>query len=141
MLKSTWLAWKSRTSPCSTTCGVPEAAFTYEHVDGLQYKLLNETDVSVYGCIFEIQWDIFAPDGSLEASVAAWEPLYTFQDEGEYRVVLNVGGPAGTGAAELMVDVQNYRGEGYGCSTGGLGAGAFGLLALPLVLGFRRRRE
>ena len=123
-------------------CGVPEAAFTYEHIDGLKYKLLNETDVSVYGCIFEIQWDIYAPDGTLEDSVAAWEPVYTFAEQGEYRVVLNVGGPAGTGAAELYVDVQDLRGEGYGCATGGLGGAAgFGLLAIPLVLGLRRRRE
>lgn len=124
-------------------CDVPEAEFTYEHIDGLQYRLLNETDVSVYGCIFEIQWDIFSPSGDLEASIKAWEPDYTFEEEGTYRVVLNIGGPAGTGAAEIEIDVQNDRGEGYGaCSaTGALGASSLGLVFLAGLGGLLLRRR
>jgi len=124
-------------------CDVPTAASSYGHLDGLTYQLLNETDVSVYGCIYNIQWDIFTETGTEPiASLQAWEPQFTFPEGGTYRVVLNVGGPAGIGAAELMVDAQNRRGEGYGgCSvTGVVAPGAVFLFALP-VLAFRRRRE
>jgi len=120
-------------------CAVPEPKFSYDHQDGLTYRLLNETDVSVYGCIYNIQWDVFDSSGTLVESLAAWEPKFTFPDAGEYRVVLNIGGPAGTGAAELTIDARNVRGEGYGCSSVPAGAGwsvaVLGLLAL------RRRRS
>ncbi len=120
-------------------CDVPQPEFTYSHVNGLSYQMLNETNVSVYGCIYDIEWDIFEPGGTEPvARLKAWEPEYTFDQEGEYRVVLNIGGPAGTGAAELTMDVRNSRGEGYGCSTAGFGAGAFGLVGIALLV--RRRR-
>lgn len=120
-------------------CAVPEPEFTYTHVNGLSYQLLNDTNVSVYGCIYDIEWDIFEA-GNTEpiARLKAWEPEYTFDQEGEYRVVLNIGGPAGTGAAEIAIDVKNSRGEGYGCSTAGYGAGALGLVGIALLV--RRRR-
>jgi hypothetical protein len=123
-------------------CDVPEPEFTLDHVNGLTYKFLNQTNVSVYGCIFEIQWDIFK-DGQLIESVAAWEPQYTFESEGEYRVVLNVGGPAGTGASELTVDALNRAGDGYGCNVGAASAGGVGtVFALGLlVVGLRRRED
>jgi hypothetical protein len=124
-------------------CGVPEAEFTYTHVNGLSYQLLNDTDVSVYGCIYDIEWDIYEAGGTEPiARLKAWEPEFTFEAEGEYRIVLNIGGPAGTGAAELLLDVQNTRGEGYGCITGGgLGTGAVGVGLLgAMTLLVRRRR-
>jgi hypothetical protein len=110
-------------------CDVPSAAFTYEHVDGLTYRFLNDTDVSVYGCIYDIQWDVFSGSENV-GTVRAWEPEFTFPEEGEYRVVLNVGGPAGTGAAELTFEAKNQRGSGYGsCDTAnGWGLGALGIL-------------
>lgn len=120
-------------------CGVPEVEFTYAHVDGMSYQLLNDTDISVYGCISEIQWDVFAPSGELEASIQAWEPVYTFAEEGDYRIVLNVGGPAGTGAAELVVTVENRAGAGYGCHFAPVaGFGGLGLIGLAGLV--RRRR-
>jgi len=125
-------------------CGVPEAEFTFDHIDGTTYQLLNNTDVSVYGCIFDIQWDIFGPDSNDKvAEIQAWEPRYTFEEEGEYRVVLNVGGPAGTGAAELTIDVKNRRGEGYGACNSAGALGGLGLALLPALgaLGLRRRRR
>lgn len=128
-------------------CGVPEVEFTYEPLGDLQYQLLNETDVSVYGCIFEIQWDIFDAAGNrvagAEEGIQAWEPRFTFPEPGDYRVVLNVGGPGGTGAAELMITAKRSGGSSGGCSIlgpvglGGLGGG-FALLGL-LVVGRRRQ--
>lgn len=122
-------------------CDVPVAAFDIEHVNGLTYQFLNETDISVYGCIVETQWDIFRGD-ELVDSVKAWEPEYTFEEAGDYRVVLNVGGPAGTGAAEIAFEAINARGDGYGtCSSlAGVGPGAFGLLFGLVPLLHRRRR-
>ncbi len=124
-------------------CGVPDATFTVEHENGLTHTLLNDTDLSVYGCIFEVQWDIFR-DGETEPmlQLKSWEPQVTFESAGTYRVVLNVGGPAGTGASELIIDVKNRRGDGYGgcdqATAGGLG----GVLLIPLgMLAIRRRRQ
>ncbi len=125
-------------------CGVPEVAFSVEHVDGLQYRMLNDTDVSVYGCIQDIVWNVYKgantsgqPIESL--TVKAWEPVIEFPEEGQYTVVANIGGPAGTGAAKLTFEAKKRRGEGRGCDTAGLGG--TGLLALGLaLLGVRRRR-
>lgn len=120
-------------------CGVPEPEFEIAHVDGLTYTFRNETDVSVYGCIYAIQWDIFQGDALVE-SVPSWEPTYTFDSEGEYRVVLNLGGPAGTGAAEINFAAEDKRGEGYGCSSVGLaGSGLLALLAMGATATRRRR--
>ena len=126
-------------------CDIPQAESTYSHIDGLTYQLLNETDVSVYGCIYNIQWDIFTESGTEPiASLQAWEPQFTFPEEGTYRVVLNVGGPAGIGAAELMVDAKQYRGEGYGgCNAAAMAApaGLGGLFLFAVTAVGLRRRE
>jgi len=121
-------------------CGEPNPDFRIEHVNGLTYDLLNETNLSVYGCIYEVQWDIFDETGEMIRSVKAWEPQVTFEEPGEYRVVLNVGGPGGTEAAELTIRARNQAGEGYGaCSHSPASSGFF---ALPwLLLAMRRRRE
>jgi hypothetical protein len=125
-------------------CGLPNVEFGYEHVDGLTYQMLNETDVSVYGCIQDIQWNVYkgsTTDGTpIVDPVKAWEPLLTFPDEGTYTVVASVAGPAGTSAAKLTYEVTTQRGEGRGCN--GTGTGPLGwtgaLLGLAL-LGLRRR--
>jgi hypothetical protein len=58
-----------------------------------------------------------------------------------YRVVLNVGGPAGTGAAALAIDARNLRGEGYGsCSNLAFGAGGLAAAAIAALATRRRRR-
>jgi hypothetical protein len=125
------------------SCDVPSASSSYSHVDGLTYQLMNETDVSVYGCIYNIQWDVFK-EGSSDpiASLQAWEPQFTFPEEGNYKVVLNVGGPAGIGAAEISIEAKDRRGEGYGgcnvVAAAPVGLGAFFMFALTAV-GFRRR--
>lgn len=124
-------------------CDIPEVAFSYEHVNGLDYQMLNETNVSVYGCIQGIQWDVFRgtdTTGEPVLSLPAWEPIIEFPDEDTYTIVANVGGYAGTGAAMLTLDAKNRPGEGRGCSTTGLAGGSASLLLLALgALGLRRR--
>src|SRR5690606_9026827 len=68
-------------------CGLPDVAFTYEHVDGLTYQMRNESDVSVFGCIQDIEWQVYAGSGVSGAPIAelsrkAWEPQITFPDAG-----------------------------------------------------------
>lgn len=123
-------------------CAIPEPEFTFTQDDGLTYNLLNNTDVSVYGCIYDIQWDIFKGDELIE-SLKAWEPQYTFPEAGEYRIVLNIGGPAGTGAAELTIDAKKTGSDATvasGCNqTSAAPAGA--VAAMVALLAIRRRRS
>lgn len=123
-------------------CDVPQPEFVIDHVDGMAYTLANETDVSVYGCIYEIQWDIFKGDTLVE-SINAWEPTVTFEEEGDYRVVLNIGGPAGTGAAEVSFNAYDHRGEGYSCSAIGAASGSLSWLFIvgASAAAFRRRQS
>ena len=105
--------------------------------------MLNESDVSVYGCISDIQWEVYrgpkATGAMVGDPVKAWEPIIEFPDEGEYTVVMNLGGIGGTGAATATFEARDYRGEASGCdSTGGIGGG-LGLFFAG-VLAFRRRR-
>ncbi len=126
-------------------CGIPDVAFGVEHIDGRQYQMLNQTDVSVYGCIQDIVWNVFKGGNNsgepIEGmTVKAWEPIFDFPEDGEYTVVANIGGAAGTGAAKLTFDVKNRRGTGRSCNTAGGPAGV-GFLVLALgLLGIRRRR-
>lgn len=126
-------------------CGLPDAAFEVVHVDGLKYQMLNESDVSVYGCISDIQWEVYkggSPGGQMVGDpVKAWEPIIEFPEEGEYTVVMNLGGIGGTGAAVVTFDVKDHRGENVtGCSTAAAGTAGGGLLLLVGALAIRRRR-
>jgi hypothetical protein len=130
--------WERATSRTGyvRACGLPEVQFTYEFLGRRTFQLLNNTDLSVYGCIFDVRWDIFDADsGDLLQSIPSWEPQYTFPEDGRYRLVLNVGGPAGTGAAELTIDTREVASA---CNTGRAPSGLGALVLLGLV-GFRRR--
>lgn len=123
-------------------CGIPEAAFVIDHVDGLQYQMLNDSDVSVYGCIQDILWEVYegseAGVGEPVRTAKAWEPIIEFPYEGTYTVVLNLGGMAGTGGASVTFEAKNRRGEGYGCSTMGVTTGMASLLVLLVTAGLLR---
>ncbi len=126
-------------------CGQPEPAedftglFTYEHFDGLTYQMVNQTDTSVYGCIDQIQWDVFKGD-TLIQSLSAWSPKIEFPEEGEYRVVLNVGGPGGVSAGEIKIDAVDQKGERGGCEV--VSGTAVGLTGMLIAFGAAiRRRE
>ena len=121
-------------------CGVPDVDLDVQHIDGRRFKLLNQTDLSVIGCIYAVQWDIFDESGALVTSLGTSEPDYEFPANGQYRLVLNVGGPAGTAARELFVNIRNVRGEGYStCSS--VNPMTLGAFALVLPLAMRRRRQ
>ncbi|MEQ1500868.1 MAG: PKD domain-containing protein [Myxococcota bacterium] len=128
-------------------CGIPDAAFEVTHVDGLQYKMINDSDVSVYGCISNISWAVYKGEGisgePILDGIEAWDPQFELPEAGTYTVVMNLGGIAGTGAAMATFEAKDRAGEGSGCSTvsgsavGGFGA--IGALALGALVGRRRR--
>jgi hypothetical protein len=133
-----------------TVCEAPDAAdgfdglFSYEHVDGLIYQMVNQVDTSVYGCVEKIRWDVFKND-ELVNSVSAWEPKIDFGNkewggEGKYRVVLNVAAPGDlVSAHEIVVDAEDKK-AASGCSTVPTRTGFAGLLIGLIGLAARRRQ-
>ena len=124
-----------------TACDIVQGEFEVEYVEDRTYKMLNDSDVSVYGCISQIQWSVFEGEGTSGTpiqTISAWEPEISFDEPGTYTVLMNLGGPAGTSGATVTLDVRQ-NGAG-GCSTSGAGVGAFGILGLLGALGLRRRR-
>ncbi|MCK6502311.1 PKD domain-containing protein [Myxococcota bacterium] len=123
-------------------CEVPAPAegfdgmFTYEQVEGTTYQMVNQADLSVYGCIDQVQWDVFQ-GGELVQSVSAWSPKIDFGAEGDFEVVLNLGGPGGVAAEKLEISVSESSG---GCSSVPAMAGLLGALA-GLGAAARRRRR
>lgn len=120
------------------SCDVPTAAFEVE-TDGLTAQMLNRSDVSDYGCISDIEWQVFkgnATSGKPMKDISAWQPQVTFDEPGTYTAVLNVGGIGGTGAAKLTFDVKNTA---FGCDSTGLG-GVGAVATLFALAGLRRRR-
>ncbi|MSQ00839.1 MAG: matrixin family metalloprotease [Myxococcales bacterium] len=124
--------------------------FQLEANDGLVWRTINRTDMSTYGCVDVIQWEVyegseidpeklvdFNGDGHGD-TVGAWAPLLSFPAEGTYTVVMNVGGPGGLSAGALTLDVRDAT-SAAACSTTPhltmMGAGLAGLLSLA-----RRRR-
>lgn len=121
-------------------CDMPDVGFSYEVVDGNTVQFFNETDLRTWGCIFDVQWDIFQgtdTSGEPYATLNAWEPEFVFEEKGEYTIVLNVGGLAGTAAAQLTLTAGAGAG---GCSHLGFGGGAGLAGASLLLLALRRRR-
>jgi uncharacterized protein (TIGR03382 family) len=121
------------------SCDVPTAAFQVEAEEGLTVQMLNRSDVSDYGCISDIAWEVYAGSGTNGKpirSIAAWQPQVTFDEPGTYTAVLNLGGIGGTGAAALTFDVKN---RSLGCDSTGLG-GLGALVALGVAAVTRRRR-
>jgi hypothetical protein len=115
-----------------------DGLFTFEHVEGLQYQLVNRTDTSVYGCLDTISWQVYSGDEMLQ-EISAWSPKIELPEEGVYRVLLNVGGPGGMAAAELELDTASFAGGG--CNAAPVGLGLMGLLGSLGLAVSRRRRE
>jgi hypothetical protein len=127
-------------------CEVPTAAagfdslFSYEPVSGFTGRLINQADTTVYGCIDEIQWDVYQ-GSTLIRSVNAWSPKIDFSNEGagDYKVVLTLGGPGGQTTDEMMITVEETKTGG--CSTT---AGQFGwsvVWSSLALIGLSRRRR
>ncbi|HHO51660.1 MAG TPA: PKD domain-containing protein [Deltaproteobacteria bacterium] len=125
-------------------CGVPDAEFVVTQLDGLQYQMLNESNVSVYGCISDIQWDVYAGESTngtpIMDPIKAWEPIIDFPEAGTYTVVMSLGGIAGTGGAKATFEVSRSGSDRPACNTGAPAGGALGLLVLGGLLTIRRRR-
>lgn len=129
-------------------CGEPEPAFEIDHVDGLTYQMLNDTDVSVYGCYSNIEWQVYkgssvSGEPIADLTYSGWEPRLTFPENGTYTVILNIGGPGGTGAAKITLDVKDHRGDGYSaCNTStAAGSATLALGGLAALLLRRRARK
>ncbi|MEN0064963.1 MAG: PKD domain-containing protein [Myxococcota bacterium] len=128
-------------------CGEPEASFEIEQVDGLRYQLLNDSDVSVFGCISEIQWDVFKGDSvngeRVGEPIAAWEPELNLPEPGTYTVAMSLGGIGGVGGATLTFEASRTGGtqRGFGCSTGTAPAGLAALGGLVVIGLLARRRR
>lgn len=127
-----------------TACGPPEAAFTYTFRGGVEYDMLNRTDV-LPGCAETVRWTVY--EGTARGSTPlleadTWETFFVFPEEGTYTVFLDVAGMAGASAAKLTIEAEgglpdSYRRNPPVCATGPASAGWW--LALPLLLGWRRR--
>ncbi len=126
-----------------TVCEPPQPAegfngmFTFEHVEDNTYQMINQADLSVYGCIDQVRWDVIK-GGETVQTINAWSPKIDFGEEGSFEVVLNLGGPGGVTAETLTIDAGT---DGVGCSAvGGAAAGIFGVFA-GLGLALRRRER
>jgi PKD repeat protein len=111
--------------------------FTYEHLEGLQYQLVNRTDTSTYGCLDTILWQVYDGDTVID-EISAWSPIIELPDEGVYKVLLNIGGPGGMGAAEIEIDTSEHAATG--CNAAPVALGLMGLLG-SLGIAVTRRRE
>ena len=127
-------------------CEVPTTAdgftdlFDYEPVDGLVVRMVNNADTTVYGCIDEIQWDVYKGEEVIR-SLNAWSPKVDFTEEGagDYRVVLTLGGPGGSSTEEMNITVEEYDAEA-GCSSASSGISSLWLSGLALI-GLAIRRQ
>ncbi len=115
-----------------------EGLFTYEHVEELQYQMVNRADTSVYGCLDTVVWQIYSGSEMIQ-EISAWSPKVEFPEEGTYTVLLNVGGPGGMAAAEIEIDTTADKAGG--CNVAPVGLGLLGLLGSLGVAVSRRRRE
>ena len=129
-------------------CDVPMAAFEVEKDEGLSYRMLNDSDVSVFGCISDIQWDVFEGEGTggtrIGDPIRSWEPVIDFPEPGTYTVVMSLGGIAGTSGASVTFDVRrggDNNGAAVGCNTVAPAGSIVGLLLAMGLVARRRRRQ
>jgi hypothetical protein len=142
------LAFVTACEPPAPEAGA-QGFFQMEPVSGLTWRTVNATDVSVYGCIDTVTWEVYAGSSAedikpenLKLSVGAWSPKIEFPGAGDYVVVLNVGGPGGMDAGMLAVTVDEAAGDGGGCSsTGTTGLGYGAIVAGIAASGLLRRRR
>jgi PKD repeat protein len=124
-----------------TTADGFEQLFASEPIEGLMVQLINQADTTVYGCIDEIQWDVYK-GSELIRTINAWSPKVDFAEEGEgdYKVVLTLGGPGGQSTEEQTITVTETKATGACSSMGSNGLASFGLSVLALF-GLARRRQ
>lgn len=137
--------YTSRKSAYVTACGqpAPEADaggfFEASPVEGLLWHTINHADVSVYGCIDAITWEIYEGDsvsGEPIQTLSAWAPDIEFPSAGTYTIQMNVGGVGGNAGAVLTVEAVS----GVGCVSAPGGAGALLAGLGGALVALRRRR-
>lgn len=133
-----------------TSCTAPlveegaDGFFQLEPATGLTWQTVNRTDVSTYGCIDTIQWEVY--EGSevnadnLIQTLGAWSPVISFPAAGTYTVLMNVGGPGGLEASKLTIDVVDLGSQAALCSTVPA-LSALGVAAGGLAAALRRRKS
>ncbi len=118
---------------------------------GLVWRTVNRTDMSTYGCVDTISWEVyegsevnadkmvdFNGDGQGDR-IGAFAPQIAFPAAGTYTVVMNIGGPGGISGSKLTIDVVDASPAATGCAASSqltlAGAALAGLAAMA-----RRRR-
>ena len=132
-----------------TACGEPlpaEGAGGYFQIEpqyGLTWQTINHTDVSTYGCVDTIQWEVYkgsAAEGEPLMVIGAWSPQIEFEEAGTYTVLMNVAGPGGVNAGSITIDVTDIGDREALCSSVPALSGAAALLG-ALAAALRRRRS
>ena len=119
----------------------------------MSYQTINHTDLSTYGCVDTIQWEVYkgSAEGDIKPenlvdfngadnaggeSIGAWSPKLNLPEAGSYVVVMNVGGPGGVAAGFMVVDAA----DGGGCSSvpSSVGMSIAGMMSAAALL-LRRR--
>jgi hypothetical protein len=120
-------------------CDVPDVHFEAEQTDDLTIGVRNLTSLRAHNCVTNAVWELYKGTSASGDFVeyAGWEPEITIEEAGDYTLVLNVGGLAGTGGATASLNVTRRAG---GCTSAAM-APAFGSLALLPLLAFRRRHD
>jgi PKD repeat protein len=125
--------------------------FQLEPTTGLTWQTINRTDMSTYGCVDTIQWEVYEgsevnPDKLVDFTgdgkgdpIGAWAPLIEFPKAGTYTVLMNVGGPGGLAAGKMTIDVTDLGSATAACSaTPALSLAGAALAGLAAI---RRRRR
>jgi hypothetical protein len=130
-------------------CEIPEPVFSLQQTDAagfvdldsdtIAYQVINETDVSTYGCIDTVSFVVEDGSGAvIDGPIGAWSPVLVFPNEGDFTVRMVAGGPAGRAEATLALSAEALG----GCaSTGAAPVGGLAGLLLALVAGVRRRED
>ena len=131
-----------------TSCTTPlveEGApgfFQLEPTAGLTWQTINHTDVSTYGCVDTIQWEVYEgadiDAGNLIQTLGAWSPAISFPSAGTYTILMNVAGPGGLEASKLTIDVVDLGAQTALCSSVPA-LSALGIAAGGLAAALRRR--
>lgn len=141
-------------------CDVPtpeegaDGFFEVQKIEGLRYQTINHTDLSTYGCVDTIQWEVYkgSSEGDIKPenlvdfngtetaggeSIGAWSPKLDLPADGSYVVVMNVGGPGGIAAGFMVVDAASSS----GCSSvpSSVGMSIAGMMSAAALLVRRRR--
>lgn len=137
--------YTAREAAYVTACGQPgpeagsEGFFEASPVEGLLWQTINHTDVSVYGCVDQISWEVYkggSVSGEPIQTLSAWAPEIEFPEAGTYTIQMNVGGVGGNAGAVLTVEAV----AGVGCASAPGTAGALVAALGGAIVALRRRR-